>query len=266
MAANLARKTEKKAPVLYLIKPDRKLRADGEEKLTHTNKEPGKSSEVYAFKDKSEIAAMLDAYTYRIICIEQSDAREYEKRRTAYRNRLLFQLGINLGLRASDLRLLQWSFFFDQLKDNYEFSDFRKNYMLQPKKQKKTGKFIKLFFNDAVKKAVLDYIAEYPISNLEAYVFTKSDGTPISAAQMWNIVKDTAKEVGIVQNIGTHSLRKTWGYWCWHNAEDKAKALVILQRCFQHSDTLTTQRYIGLLDGEIAEMYYSVNLGAEEDS
>ena len=93
-------------------------------------------------------------------------------------------------------------------------------------------------------------------------MFKSRKGTDaIEAGSLGKIVKDIAENAGIKQNIGSHSLRKTWGFWCWHEAEDKQKALVILQKCFNHSDTLTTMRYIGLLDDEIEAMYNSIELG-----
>ena len=141
---------------------------------------------------------------------------------------------------------------------------FKDVYVLQPMTQRKQGKFVKLYFNQTVKKAVQDYLSEYPYDNIDEYLFTSRKGEkPIVVASLWRIISDTAKEAGIVQNIGSHSLRKSWGYWCWHNAKDKQKALVMLQCCFSHSSTQVTMKYIGLQDEEVADMYYSVELGLE---
>ena len=132
-------------------------------------------------------------------------------------------------------------------------------------KQRKQKKFVKLFFNDAVKNAINSYIEKYPIDNLDDYLFTSRKGDePIEVSSLWRIVKSTAAEAGIEQNIGSHSLRKTFGFWCWHNSEDKNKALVILQQIFNHSSTQVTSRYIGILDDEIKDMFHSINLGLDE--
>ena len=94
------------------------------------------------------------------------------------------------------------------------------------------------------------------------YLFASRKGDePIVVQSLCRIIKDTAIEAGIKQNIGSHSLRKTWGFWCFHEAEDKNKALVILQRCFNHSSTQVTMKYIGLMDDEISDMYNSIELG-----
>ena len=47
------------------------------------------------------------------------------------------------------------------------------------------------------------------------------------------------------------------------NAQDKSKALVMLQQCLNHSDSITTMRYIGIMDEEKKDMYESVEIGLE---
>lgn len=220
------------------------------------NKESGKSSEVYAFKTEKEIADMIKVFNRRI-----ENATNENQKQIAVRNKMLFLIGINVGIRAGDLRTLKWSFFFE--RNNNELK-FKESYILQPEKQKKQNKFVKLFFNQTVQKIINDYISEYPVENLDDYLFPSRKGNePIKVSSLWEIIKDAAAEAGITQNIGSHSLRKTWGFWVWHNAEDKNKALVILQQCFSHSSTQTTMRYIGLLEEEIKDMYLSVELGFE---
>ena len=242
-------------------KPKVRYKKDGTIDRRHSNKVAGKDSEVYAFNTEEEIKAMLDVFDKRI----QNESRD-NLRQIAHRNKLLFIVGINISLRASDLCTLKWSFFFKEKKDDNgniirEFRDF---YTLQPKKQKNQKKFVKLWFNQAVKKAITDYISEYPIKDIEDYLFLARKGNkPLGTAGLWEIIKYTAAEAGIEKNIGSHSLRKTFGYWAWHNAEDKNKALVTLQLLFNHSNTQTTMRYIGLLDREIADMFYSIDLGLD---
>lgn len=226
---------------------------DGSVDKRHSNKVSGKDTEVYAFKTKEEISSMINVFDRHI-----TEAPDADKRQIACRNKMLFLIGMNVGIRGSDLRTLKWNFFF---KDNGEFKEF---YTLQPKKQRKQHKFVKLYFNQTVKKAISDYVNEYPIEDMNGYLFQSRKGNePIAVASLWRIIKESAAEAGIEQNIGSHSLRKSWGFWCWHEAEDKNKALVILQKCFNHSSTQVTLKYIGLLDDEISDMYYSIELGLD---
>ena len=212
----------------------------------------GVSCEVYAFTSEEEIKAMIDVFNKHI---EESDGTQ---RQLACRNKMLFLIGLNVGLRASDIRSLKWNFF---LNDDGSFKDF---YSLQPKKQRKYGKFVKLYFNQTVKKAITDYLNEYPVDDMNDYLFKSRKGDDaISENALWRIIKTAAAEAGIDKNIGSHSLRKSFGYHVWHNAEDKNKALVTLQLIFNHSDTRTTMRYIGLLNNEIEDMFYSIDLGLD---
>ena len=213
----------------------------------------GQSCEVYAFRSKEEIEAMIKVFDKHI-----AEAPDNNKQQIAERNKLLFVVGINLGLRASDLRILQYDFF---LNEDRTFKDF---YVLTPMKTRKLKKKVKLFFNQTVRKAIMDYLKKYPTDSLDDYLFISRKGNnPINENTLWDIIKKTATEAGIKQNIGSHSLRKSWGYWAWHEAQDKSKALVTLQQCFNHSSMQTTLRYIGLLDDEISDMYNSIELGME---
>lgn len=222
-----------------------------------SNKIAGKSSEVYAFSTKEEISAMINVFDKHV-----EEATNDNQKQIARRNKMLFIIGINLGIRASDLRSLKWDFFFDKQDDGS--LKFKKFYVLQPLKQRKQKKFVKLYFNDAVKSAINNYISEYPIDNLNDYLFASRKGNePVVASSLWRIVKDAAAEAGIEQNIGSHSLRKTFGKFCFMEAEDKTNALVLLQNIFNHSDSLVTMRYLGILDEDISEMFNSINLGMD---
>lgn len=232
-----------------VVKPV-KYNKNGTVKKTRCNKQTGKSSEVYAFRTEEELKAVYSVLDNRI-----ESTTNNEDRQIAYRNKLLFVLGIHLGIRASDLRTLRWSFFFDN------DGNFKECYTIQPKKQKKYNKFVTLFFNDTTKKAIMNYLSVYPYKNVNDLLFKSREGTDsIKEATIWNIIDKVAKEAGIKQNIGSHSLRKTFGYWIWHNAQDKNKALVILMRIFGHSDTATTAKYIGITTDEISETFDSLSL------
>lgn len=242
-------------PHLRVVGEKKKVRynKDGSIDKRHSNSVAGKSCEVYPFVNEYEIKAVIDVLNKRI-----KNAPDDNKRWIAIRNKTLFLVGINVGLRASDLVQLRYSYFYN---DDMTFKDF---YVLQPKKTRKTGKFVKIFFNQTVKKAVENYIKEYPVEDLDAYLFKSREGDGyITTRALWKIIVDVTSEAQLKLNYGTHSLRKTWAYTIWHNAEDKSKALVMLQQCLAHSDSVTTMRYIGIMDGEKKEMYESVEIGLD---
>ncbi len=230
-----------------------KVNKDGSVDQRRCNKVAGVSSEVYPFTSKEEIKAMIEVFDKHI-----EEAPDENKRMIASRNKMLFVIGINLGIRASDLCGLKYSFFMNSDKT------FKEYYSLQPKKTRKTGKFVKLYFNQVVKKAIMDYTEEYPIEDMNEYLFKsrKGDGH-ITEISLGRIIKDAAEEVGIDRNICSHSLRKTFGFWVWHNAEDKEKSLVVLQTIFNHSSLMMTKKYIGLMDEEIEDIFNDLNLGED---
>ena len=231
---------------------DFRLNKDGSIDKRHSNKVAGVSSEVYPFTTEAEIKSMIDVFDKRI-----EEAPDKDKKWIAHRNKMLFLIGINLGIRASDLCNLKYSFFMN------DDGTFKEHYSLKPKKTRKTNKFVKLYFNQTVKKAITNYIDEYNVDNLDEYLFKSRKGGAITEKSLWKIIVDAANDAGLEGNYGSHTLRKTFGFWVYHNAEDKNNALVILQTIFNHSSPAITSRYIGLTDNEISDVFNTLNLGDE---
>lgn len=233
-------------------KPKVRYNKDGSIDKRHSNRVSGVSSVVYPF-DLAEIKAVIDVFNKRI-----EEASNDNQRQIAHRNKMMFLIGVNVGLRASDLMQLRWSYFY---KNDMTFKEF---YVLQPKKTKKTGKFVKIYFNQTVKKAVENYVNDYPIDDLDNYLFKSRKGdSPITERGLWKIIVDAAEDAEIDKNVGSHSLRKTWARNIYDNAKDKGEALVMLQECLRHSDSLTTLRYISIMDEEKRGMYKSIELGLD---
>lgn len=239
--------------IRFPTKKEVKLNKDGTVDKRRANKVAGISSEVYPFTSEMEIKSMIEVFDKHI-----EEAPDENKKQIASRNKMLFVIGINVGLRASDLCSLRYSFF---MNNDGTFKDC---YSLQPKKTKKAGKYVKLFFNDTVKKAITDYLNNYPMEDMSEYLFKSRKGDKhITEISLGRIIKDAADEVGIERNICSHSLRKTFGYFVYHNAEDKNNALVILQTIFNHSSPAITSKYIGLTDDEMSEVFNSLDLGLD---
>lgn len=233
-------------------KPEIRYNKDGTVDRRHSNRVSGISSTVYPF-NVEEVRAIVNVLDKRI-----NDATNNNQRQIAQRNKMLFLIAVNVGLRASDLVQLKWSYFY---KDNMTFKE---SYVLQPKKTRRTGKFVKIYFNQTVKKSIENYVREYPIEDLNGYLFKSRKGeNPITERGLWKIVVDASADAGIDKNVGSHSLRKTWARNIYDNAEDKREALVMLQECLRHNDSLTTLRYIAIMDEEKKNMYQSVELGLD---
>lgn len=65
------------------------------------------------------------------------------------------------------------------------------------------------------------------------------------------MLRDACKAVGLEEKIGTHSMRKTFGY---HHYK-KYKNIALLQKIFNHSSPQITLRYIGVEQDEIDDSY-----------
>ncbi|MEK5061888.1 tyrosine-type recombinase/integrase, partial [Paenibacillus sp. FSL H7-0326] len=90
----------------------------------------------------------------------------------------------------------------------------------------------------------------------EPLFISRKKGAPLQRTTAWTILNQAAEMVGIKENIGTHTLRKTFGYHMYKKTKDVAK----LQEIFNHSAPSITLRYIGISRDEQDEAYLNFNL------
>jgi len=57
--------------------------------------------------------------------------------------------------------------------------------------------------------------------------------------------------VGITEAIGTHTLRKTFGYWAYKDGKD----LSLIQKLLNHASPAVTLAYIGITQDELDDVY-----------
>lgn len=147
------------------------------------------------------------------------------------RDYILFLIGINTGLRVGDLLRLK-------------VSDVRrkKKVVIQEGKTKKP-RTINL---TNIYEEVQAYIAQID----SQWLFPSRKGNQsITPTQAYRQLNKAARMVDIEDGIGTHSMRKTFGYWFYKQTKDVAK----LQNLLNHSHPQITLRYIGITDEEIEE-------------
>ena len=126
------------------------------------------------------------------------------------------------------------------------------------------GKRREVKINKEFQKHIKDCHEALHIENMDEPCFLSTKGKPYSVQWINLVLKELKDHYNLkIKHFSTHSLRKTFGYWVWHNAEDKNKALVTLQVIFNHSSTTTTARYIGLTDGEMSDVFNSLDLGLD---
>lgn len=157
------------------------------------------------------------------------------------RNYLLFVLGINSGLRISDLLNLQVEDVMN--KDRISL------------KEKKTGKTKDFPISDVCRKAINEYFkSENKTSG--ALFPSRKGGKPISRVQAYLIINGAAKAVGIKEKIGNHSMRKSFGLFAYQQGIDITR----IQQLLNHSSPGITLRYIGITKQELDSVYINLNL------
>ena len=158
------------------------------------------------------------------------------------RNRLIFLLGINSGLRVSDI-----------LKLNIE--DVRDKNFIEIV-EKKTGKYKKFPLNKKLRMLIYDYLKTERadlvcLEKKSNPLFLSNKGKRISYERVYQILNQTCEDLNIEINIGTHSMRKTFAY---HHYK-KFNNVALLQKILNHSSQSITLKYIGLTQDEIDSSY-----------
>lgn len=190
-----------------------------------------------------------------------------------WRDNMLFIVGINFGLRVSDLVSLRFSHI---ISSNFTFKD---KFPIVEKKTRNTRKVLKnryLTINTAVIEAVTLYLEHTPGVRLSDYMFrSESNGgnysednqqdkenRPLSRSSVDRILKGIAEDLDLDCKVSTHTLRKTFAYHQMVMSGNSQRKLLVLQKMFNHSSAAQTLDYIGITSEEIDEAYRSLNLGS----
>ncbi len=143
----------------------------------------------------------------------KSDIKKVEKvlAKQSQRDLMLFVLGTNCGLRISDLLSLN-------------VGDVRNKTHIQIV-EKKTGKFKKFPINDRLKPMIEDFVKGR--RNAEP-LFLSHWRHRLDRVTAYYLIRDACEKAGLQERIGTHSMRKTFGYHHYQQFKD----VVILQKIF----------------------------------
>lgn len=167
---------------------------------------------VQPIRNKKQISDML-------YILKNSSDRDY----------MMFNVGIGIGIRISDILPLKKS---DVAYDHLYI------------KEKKTGKRKRQLIPPQLRKELNQYVSGMKEDD---YLFASRQTDrlgrkkPIDRSTAYRILKRAAKEVGI-KEFGCHSTRKTFGYFFYQETKDVA----MLQKMFNHDSQDVTLRYIGI--------------------
>lgn len=182
-----------------------------------------------------------------------------------YRDNMLFIVGINFGLRVSDLRVLRFS---NLINENFMFKDsfpvFEKK--TRNTRKRKMNRYITI--NNAVIEAVTLYLQNTPNVSLSDYMFRGvsnrcgGENKPLTPKSIDRILKSFAEEFDVNVKMSTHTLRKTFCYHQMLMSHNDSRKLLLLQKMLNHSSPAQTLDYIGITSEEMEEAYKSLNLGS----
>lgn len=154
-------------------------------------------------------------------------------REQSFRNYFLFVAGINIGIRVGDLLRLK-------------VEDVRERSHIVIREQK-TGKEKKFKINENLQREIDCYVRG---RDDDEFLFLSRQGgkRPLTRVSAWRILNSAAREVGL-EGIGTHTMRKTFGFHYYRMSKD----IAMLQKIFNHSSPAVTLRYIGITQDAIDE-------------
>lgn len=161
------------------------------------------------------------------------------------RNRLIFVFGINTGLRVSDILCLN-------IKDVED-----KTYV--EIREKKTGKYKRFPLNNKLQELIKDYLKErYKLYsfNYDEPLFVGKKHKRLHRSQVYRFLNKACEALNINVNVGTHTMRKSFGYHFYKQYNDVA----LLQKILNHSSPAITLRYIGITQEEIDLSYTNFEL------
>lgn len=160
---------------------------------------------------------------------------------------LIWDIGSKIGIRVSDILALNLNIID---KDQLTI------------REKKTNKLKKFPICPELKKEILNYYNKYR-KNKPAYdndaLFVGVRGKRLCRKNVYREFNKAADKVKI-DNVGTHTMRKTFGYHFYQQYHD----VVMLQKILNHSSPSITLRYIGITQDEITKSYKNFKLNSEK--
>ena len=170
-------------------------------------------------------------------------------KRRNLRDWAMFTFGANTGLRASDILRLRVKDILDpesvpsriRVADSIEIIE------------KKTKKIRDIPLNKAAKDAIKEYVTRSGLldspegAKVPLFPSRKGRGSrSITRSAAWRALHVAAKEAGIRSRIGTHTMRKTFGYALYAAGTDITR----IQYLLNHSSPEVTLAYIGITKDE----------------
>lgn len=167
------------------------------------------------------------------------------------RNETIAIMGVCTGMRISDLLSLRVADILDhqgQIVESFRHIDIKTSHT------RHNNKAHTIFIIPECQQALRYYLKHR--RSRSSWLFpaartTINKKTPLSTNRYYHIIVNAGMAI-CIPNIGTHTLRKTFGYWFYQQTHD----IIYLQQLFNHSDIAITRRYIGLEEDKMKELMF----------
>lgn len=216
---------------------------------------------------------------------------QYFYDRKEYRNWCMFIVGINCGLRVSDM--VRWrvdDIANPSINGGYQVKPAGYTFRIVPKKTANKRKYVQIkltqeacnalqIYLDLVGKPGKEYSTFFKekgwlfpttkssvVGSQRSSEEPKTAGDPIDGDSVGKDFRKCQKNLELPFNFGTHSMRKTFGYRFfrqYQGSDRQQLALATLQSIFNHSSERITLGYIGISDEEIDSMLGSYDCGID---
>jgi len=163
-----------------------------------------------------------------------------------YRDHCLFTLGINTAFRANELLSITVG----------QVCDLEPGNQLELK-QSKNRKHRTVTLNKTSIAAIKQYLEHDNYikgkfrSDPDAPLFYSQRGYCLTVPSVHNKVKSWCNQVGLNGNYGSHTMRKTWGYWQYK----RGTPLPLLMEAFGHASQKQTLNYLCIQPEEVKVIY-----------
>ena len=156
------------------------------------------------------------------------------------RDRVMFTLGVNTNLRASDILNLKVGNI-----------DFQQQCIVL--REKKTGKTRRIALSPEVVVMLIELLGAGKQVSRETLIFqSRKGGGVMTVSTLNHLVKKWCADVGLRGNFGSHTLRKTWAFIQYRVF---GTDIAVISQELNHSNMRTTYRYLGITPDEVKAAY-----------
>jgi integrase len=155
------------------------------------------------------------------------------------RDLCLFVLGINTAFRANELLSIRVG----------QVRDLKVGDVLDLR-QSKTNEYRQVTLNRKGVEAIQGLLGSRSYEP-EEFLFFSRWGDRLGVPEVSRKVKGWCQDIRLDGNYGSHSLRKTWGFWQYK----RGTPIPLLMEAFGHQTQRQTMAYLGIQAMEVAQIF-----------